>query len=32
MISKLANISSDAQIGENVRIDSFTTIYETAKN
>lgn len=28
MISKLANISSDAQIGKNVRIDSFTTIYE----
>lgn len=28
MISKLANISSDAQIGQNVRIDSFTTIYE----
>lgn len=28
MISKLANISSDAQIGENVRIDSFSTIYE----
>ena len=28
MISKLANISSDAQIGKNVRIDSFTTIFE----
>lgn len=28
MISKLANISSDAQIGKNVRIDSFTTIHE----
>lgn len=27
MISKLANISSEAQIGNNVRIDSFTTIY-----
>jgi UDP-N-acetylglucosamine acyltransferase len=28
MISKLANISSNAQIGKNVRIDSFTTIFE----
>ena len=28
MISKLANISSEAQIGNNVRIDSFATIHE----
>src|SRR5690606_7854601 len=28
MISKLANVSSDAQIGKNVRIDNFTTIHE----
>lgn len=28
MISKLANISPDAKIGKNVRIDSFSTIFE----
>lgn len=28
MISNLANVSKDANIGEGVRIDSFTTIYE----